>query len=284
MAVPTAPTAVSLCFEALRTVNRMEKLHVAYYQWLEEIKSDIWLVAQGLKSLQVSAVKMATIGLSRYAEPIDFNSELSLTILYGNVSGTAQDGSASTLTLAAADSSAEDWVIGKDTLITSGTAKNSMSQATAFDTGTKIVTVVPDFATTPVTGDGYRVIESYDPVIQKPVWEKKEFTNWSQKSRPMFLFPEGNESDAGEFSLYPVPDKAYGLLLKYYLNLQVIDLTSTRISSLYKKWRSIWIAGIMAKATGKVKDSTRYNNSLALLGKKEEYGNDLHDMQVTYAD
>ena len=166
-------------------------------------------------------------------------------LLDGGVSGAAQAGSSSTVTLAADDNSSLGGIQGKDILITSGTGQGSLSQITGFDESTKIVTVTPNFTTSPGASSGYLIIDNEYPVEQRPVFEF-DTGRTAILSRPEKFYPMGDE-DYGEFILNCPPDKNYGARLRYYASLQRLDLDSTLMSTLYARWRSILTDGIYVK-------------------------------------
>lgn len=282
MAIPVSPTAIKICFEALRKANRMDLLPRALDEWLEEIKSDIWFKGAKLKGLHITSVKVTTIGLSRYALPSDFYSDLNLTILEGDTTGIAQGGSASTITLAAAETISENDIIGKEILVT---GNQSMSKCTAYDTGTKVATVSPDFQVAPSNGNGYTVVDTKVPLISKPIWMKDEQV--PTKNKPEFFYHYGDQA-AGEFELFPTADKVYGLQLRYYLNLSLVDLTSTRMTTIYRNWRNIWNKGVYYRAivdpTLALSEKREYQAMIRELVAKETYENDIKGLQIRITD
>lgn len=286
MGIPSSPTDVMICFEALRKSERMDFLPRALDQWLEEIKSDIWLKGAKLKNLHLTSIKNTSVGLSRYNLPSDFYSDMDITILFGDVTGTAQAGSLSTVTLAASETASEGDMVGREILITSGTGDRSMSKCTAYDEGTKVAAVTPDFQTAPVSGDGYMRIDQKTALISKPIWEKDKIMT-PVKDIPQFYFSQGDES-FGEFELFPTPDKIYGMQLRYYVNLEVLDLTGTRISTLYTNWRNIWMQGIYYRSITdpeiSAKEERRYRAMIQELIAKETYENDLRGLQQIISD
>ena len=297
MAAPTAPTLTSLVTEALKKAGYSSPssslLTRAKDEWMEEVKHDIWTRAKKLKSLHTTSIMVTTNGQARYSMPTDFSSDMTMTLLDGNTTGTAQDGTVSTVTLASSETLGESDVIGKEILIYSGTGKGSFSQVTSYDSSTKVATVTPNFATAPTTGDEYMIVDTYYPLIQKPVWELDRTNYPSVRDRPTHFFPIG-DSDYGEFILYPVPyrnsTKPWGIRLRYYANLLTLDLSSTLMSTLYQRWRNVWIQGVMVKALENDDDNRQlavrdiYNNKLIELIMRETYGGDLSNLRCTIVD
>ena len=250
MAAPTAPTLVSITTEALKKAEYSNPSSVmltrAQDEYMAEVKADICRKERRLKSLYKTGYTATTIGKSRYGNPPDYFSDLSLTLLEGTQTGTAQAGSTSTITLAADEDITEDWAKGKEIL---DTTTKGFSQITTYSTSTKIAGVVPDFETSAATSDGYIIIENY---YSGPAFYKvgsTEFDNIYQptsKSRPL-AYTEYKSPTTGEFCVTPAPDKVYGIQMKYFANLLTLDLASTLMSTLYHNWRDIFVYGVASK-------------------------------------
>lgn len=283
MSAPNNPTLTEIVTEGLKKAGDSDPdstlITRASDYWMEEIKNTIRYESPKLAYLQITSIGVLIKGQSRYAYPTDFGSDLSIVLLDGGVSGTAQAGSSSTVTLAADDNSSLGSIQGKDILITSGTGQGSLSQITGFDESTKIVTVTPNFTTSPGASSGYLIIDNEYPVEQRPVFEF-DTGRTSILSMPDKFYPMGDE-DYGEFILNCPPDKNYGARLRYYASLQRLDLNSTLMSTLYARWRSILTDGIYVKRLQEM-DETRYENeypkwirNLKSIIQRETYGREL---------
>lgn len=289
MAAPTAPDLTSITTEGLKRAGysapSSADLSRAQVYWMREIKNDIAIRVKNAKFLHTTAYGVTAIGQSRYAVPTDFYSDLTLTLLYGSNTGTATGGAIGSITLAAAEDVTEDFMLGKQTIVTSGTGKNSCSQCTAYNTASKIATVTPNFAVAPASGSGYMAVDTYYPLKQKPVWELDELNFPTDSGRPEVFMPIG-DTDDGEFILYPVPDEVYGMQMRYYADIMEVDLASTLMGTLYKKWESLWVQGIFVKAlAGKndkryIEESRKYEYMLNGLAADARYGNDLSNLQM----
>jgi hypothetical protein len=283
MAAPANPTASELVTEALAKAGDSAPDSAlktrAETKWLEEIKNDIWKRSKKLKSLQITTIGIIPKGQSRFSNPNDYSSDLTIAILDGNNSGTAQAGSTATVTLAATDKIDEGVILGKDILITSGTGIASMSQVTAYNATTKVARVTPAFKAAPAAGSVYLVIDREYPVEQRPIGQYSLFQDTSL-IRPRYYFPIGDE-DFGEFIFNSPPDKKYGSRLRYYANVMKIDLSSTHMSTLYLQWRGVFLEGLMWKRFVDVDDTrqndawVRYQRELNTLIMRETYGTDL---------
>ena len=283
MAAPSNPSLTDIVTEGLKKAGDADPdatlITRASDLWMEEIKNIIRFESPKLATLQVTSIGVLNKGQSRYAYPTDFGSDLSIVLLDGGTSGTAQDGSSGTITLALSDNSTLGSLQGKDILITSGIGQGSLSQITNYDESTKVATVTPNFTTAPTTGSGYLVIESEYAVEQRPVFEY-DSGRTASLSKPEKFYPMGDE-DYGEFILNCPPDKSYGARLRYYASLQRLDLSGTLMSTLYARWRSILTDGIYVKRLQEM-DETRYENewpkwlrNLKSIIQRETYGKDL---------
>jgi hypothetical protein len=294
MAIPTAPTLASICTEGIKRSGypSPSATQVTRAQdWIEEIKWDIWNLDKKYKSLLIASYGVTTNGVSRYANPSDFESDLSVTILDGLHTGMLQSATANTATLATTEDMDEAFAQGKFLLITSGTGLGSCSQITAYDNTTKVATVVPNFNTTPDGSENYMVVDTQYKLEQQYITRKDELTYPDDKQIPAYYFPIGqgnsDSDETGEFELYPTPDKTYGIQLRYFANLMLVDLSSNLMTTLYRRWRNIFIQGIICKSLQNDRDN-RYINEMQIYKKmlqelkmREVYGMDLSNMQIS---
>lgn len=292
MSTPNNPTLSEIVLEGLAKAGdrnpKQEIIDRAEDYWMEEIKNTIRHMSPKLSSLQVTSIGVLVKGQSRYAYPSDYASDLSIVLLDGGSSGIAQTGSVSSITLASDDSSSLGGIQGKDILITSGTGQGSLSQITDYNESTKVATVTPNFTTAPAASSGYLIIDNEYAVEQRPVFEY-DLGRSSTLSMPDKFYPMGDE-DYGEFILNCPPDKNYGARLRYYASLQRLDLNSTLLSTLYARWRSIWVDGIYSKRLQDADDTRadmeyqkwlRYTNAII---QRETYGKDLSNIQDRVTD
>lgn len=296
MAAPTTPTLTSITEEALKQAGYSNPtgtsiLTRAQDEWMAEIKNDIYTRQKKLKSLETSSVLILTEGKSRYSLPDDYGDKLSFNLLHGSSTGTAQAGTANTLTLAADEDVSTD-IIGRKILITDGVAAGSMSQCVAYDDVTKIATVSPNFASTP-GADGYMIITNHDYLTESPVWDVDKLTHPTIQGPPTHYSLLG-DSDNGEISLYPVPytsdDDVFGLELRYYADLQELDLAGSLITTLYKKYRNVFTSGLKWRAFADDDDNradkefNNYQSRLNEMVSRETVGLDVDNLQMTVED
>lgn len=263
MALPTAPSLTTICTDALRLAGYPTPTAAQLTQaelWIEETKQDIWLKHRRLKPLLMTAYGVTAVGKSRYALPSAFDIMSSCSILDGD-SGTAQAAADSTLTLAAATTATEASLQGKLLLITSGTTgTGSCSQITAFNTTTKVATVTPNWTTTPTGTITYLIVDEHTLLTKKPLNERDEITEPYELDKPSEYSIHGqanaDENETGEIQLYYTPDEIYGIEMKYYINLELMDLStdSNLVATLYRRWRSIFKMGVKVRALDKDRD------------------------------
>lgn len=294
MAPPTAPTSTTIVAEALAKAGESSPsaaLTTRGNLWLEEIKNDIHTKTKTLKSLQKTRGIVFNKGQSIYSMPSDFagQGEISVKVLDGANTGTLQTAGASSATLASSFSATEDFMIGKELLITSGTGVNESGQITAWDNTTKVATVAAAWGTTPLTGDGYLVVETYRDLKEGPVWNYDKSLYSMTKRKPFEFYPAG-DVDYGEIILDAPPDKAYGGMIRYYVNIMTVDLASTLISTLYQKYRNLWLQGVYARRLQDIDDDRAsremqgYYSLLQAMVASETYGNSLSELQATVSD
>ena len=291
MAAPSNPTLAQIVSEGLAKGGELSpssSLTAEANTWMEEIKNDIWKRVKGLKFLQTTSYGIFRRGQSRYSNPTDFASDLSLTLLDGSISGTAQGGAPDNIILGAADQSTEDQLIGKLIVVTSGTGLASASQIVGFDSTTKQADVVPNFTTAPASGSTYLVIDREIDLDEQHV-KKSDEQSQIGLGEPKYFYPQGDE-DFGEFTLDCPPQKQYAARLRYYANIMKLDLDSTLMSTLYLNFRNLWLRGLEWRLWKKNNDDRveqgkrDYEEELNLLQFGDAYGVDLHNMQQTVTD
>jgi len=296
MAAPTVPTLSSITTEGLRKAGfatpSATSLTRAQEEWMAEIKDDIFTRGKKLKVLQSTDVIITTEGLDTYSVPTDFSSDLSLSILDGASTGTAQDGAVGSITLASTDTVSEATLKQKKgILIYEGTGKNSYSQVTAYNSTTKIATVSPNFAVAPVAGDKYMFVDTVSPARQLPVFEyaNSYMATNDAAGTPTKFYPIG-DGDDGEYILYPKPYRAsgvpWGLYLRYYVDLTRVDLAGTLMTTLYRRLRNVFVAGIAYKALANddptvAQAAAKYERLVSATVSAETYGTELSNLQVT---
>ncbi|TXH47751.1 MAG: hypothetical protein E6Q97_26530 [Desulfurellales bacterium] len=213
--------------------------------WAEEIKDDIiQRSGRKLKPLYTERIAICTIGVSKYDNPSDFLSDMSLEMLDGDT-GTAQAGSSSTVTLSATEANTD--LIGKEIVITSGVGVGQIRQIISYDTSTKIATVSDDFDTSPDATSGYMLVKYKSPVYDDIPSNMALDQSMMQSGKATRYYPIGT-STYGAFVLNRVPDKAYAIRQRYYADLKRIDTDGSLISTLYDKWRNVWTLGIAWRA------------------------------------
>lgn len=292
MAAPTAPTLSTLVSEALAKAgysNPATSLTTrAEGKWMEEIKNDIWQIIKDAKMLEDTAWVTCEKGEIYHDFPTDFQSLKSAKLLYGTNTGTATAGGATSITLAATFDSSGDWMYGKSIYIYGGTGSEQARICTSWNNTTKVATVAT-WDTNPASGSTYMICDvSYElPVMAEWDYDKENYP--FNKNRPAYIVPIGDE-DNGQFKLMNAPDDTYGIELRYYVDLMELDLAGTRISSLYQRWRNLWLYGVYAKCLEWDDDDRvdkamgAYNNYLTALTARERYGQEISNLQVTVED
>lgn len=289
MASPSNPTLLEIVTEGIHQAGESNPssslLTRAQNEWAEEIKNEIWHLAKKPRILQVTAYTVINKGQSRYAYPSDYSSDLILTILWGSYTGTCQGGSANTLTLDSGDLSGDN-VIGKEVLMMSGTSKGSYAQIVSIDQtnpSAKVCGMVPDFNTTPVSGDTYMIIDQEYPVQTRPIFDRETRTNIVAPGLPQYLYPIGDDV-SGYFVFDRPPDVTRGARLRYYADITLLDVNSTLMSVLYRKWRNIFIKGIKFRKLADENDDSAataqqdYEREKRNLIYREMYGMDISNL------
>lgn len=289
-AAPTAPTLSTLVAEGVQKTG-LSSGSTQYTTlttrgenyWMEEIKHDISLIEKKLVSLQTTYVHITTEGLSKYSLPTDYGINLSMTLLDGSSTGTFQTGSTTTSWILDADeTSTEAGLLGKEILVYAGTAIRQIGQVTDYNTSTLTATV-SGCTVAPVLNDSYVIIDNYYDLPHMQVWEYDQTGNQVSQGTPNRHTIIG-DADNGEFLIYPAPYRSasstlpWGIKQRYYADLLRLDLASTTMTTVYRRWRNLWIQGVKAKCLEFLNDDRAqnemgiYGNMLTLLVNSEKYG------------
>jgi len=253
MAAPTAPTLSTLVSEALSKAGYGTPPTAITTRgedyWAEEIKSDIWNLSQGkLKSLETEFIHSITHVTPRISNQSDFSKGISMTLLDGTHYGTAQTGGTTSITLAAAEDATD--VAGKEIFIYAGTGINQISFCTAYDTSTKIATILT-VATALDNTSKYLILDASYPLDWMPRWHYDSIVSAGTKGTPL-SFASESDVDYDEFILYPSPYRAsaipWGLRQRYYANLLTLDLAGDLMEIIYQEWRGLFVQGVFFKA------------------------------------
>jgi hypothetical protein len=295
MAVPTAPTESELIQEGLELAGwnstRRTALSSRSDKWIREVMNDIWLLGKRMRTLQKVSVTIVDIGVSRYAVPTDYHSDLSLVLLDGDTTGTAQAGSSSDITLANDDSTTQaDMEKALGILIYNGAGKGSFSEVTSFNTTSKVASVSPNFNTAPDDTSSYMIVTRTIPLNEGGIWELDGMErNSGSSAQPNDFFLTKGSTNA-EIVLDPIPYRAsaipWGMQMRFYSNLLKLDTAIAPYTTILQEWRNLIVKGIYARALQNDRDSraqaaiTDYNQHLVILVQSELYRPDWVDMQM----
>jgi len=299
MAISTVPTLDTITVEALKqsgypNISAGDDLQVRAEEWVQQCFWDIRQTIAGrkIKALMQTVGTVTAIGVSRYANPDDFEHYSSISILYGSLTGTAQTGASVSITLAASFSATETEMQGKEVFITAGTGVGGFSQISAYNDTTKVATVTPNFTTAPDSSSTYMIIDTTKELVPHHVNELSNITNRHEQGEPTDYYSTGqanaDSDETGEFILQHVPDKVYPMVIKYYVNPELIDLSSNLLTTLYRRWRNVIDQKVFYKALKHARQYSEakaeediYRNMLVSLISHESYGYNIDTLQAT---
>lgn len=266
MAIPALPTVTTIVTEALKRAGRVTpsatQIQSAIDTALQEVKSDIMFKAPTHRNLLATSTAVTMRGQQRYFVPEDYNQMDSITMLDGpdDWRGLATAGTANTITLASSLSVTEDDVVGRYILLTDGPGFTQYRQITNYTPSTKLCYVDVNWDPEPTGATSYLIVSQHPalwPLSVKSELDKIQTP--TQLGRPYFAVPQGQE-----FWLYPVPDKGtYGIVLRYYVDLSMLDETGLLFVQLLREWRSLWLQGVAVKSMQRY-DEDRYVTELGI--------------------
>ena len=266
MPIATAPTANSICTEALKKAGFGKKISStdllrAKNEWLQEVFSDIWTRSERsgntrLKTLQTTAMAISVDNQRQYDLPVDFNEELNISILDGDDTGTAQAGTISGVTLESGEDISQADAEGRYYLGTGGTSKGQYRAILTYNTTTFVAAVDRNWDTTktPVKDDKYLIVNRHYDTDEIGMDELDETLEPTIPGRPTEFSKFGDQF----YFDRPFDKATYGLRLRYYANIHNVDLaegSGNLITKIYTNWHNILKTGIQMKAEGSIKAS-----------------------------
>lgn len=255
MAAPTAPTAESMITEAYRKAFTSDYSPTAAQLtrgavWMQELLNKIQLqsVATGnsrLKSAQTTLYFTSVKGKRTYDLADDFEEEFSVTILNGTVRGTAQAGASGTITLASDDAMTENQAVGSWIYLTAGTGSTQIRQITAYNTTTKVATLDSSWSTNPDNTSTYLIVASTKRLEEDNQLELDDISPGTPGIPSYFAKYDRQLVFDRPFNL-----STYGVRVRYFMNLNQVDLTegsTARITRIYRSWQAVLTQGLFWK-------------------------------------
>lgn len=250
MAIPTQPTASTIATEAFQLYARRnptsaEITRVTEYG-IELVKSDIMDRGSNWDFLRTVSYQPITQYISTYQSPTDYKKLISVRLLKGTRSGTAQTGAATTLTLASTDSGGAETA-GKWILITGGTGANQALQCKMYVSATKVATMETSWTTTPDNTSTYLVVDTFEDLDLHTVYDRSFVTNPGRQGQPHSVFHLADATE-GDLVLDCSPSlTTYALELSYYADLLKMDTdtsTNPRYARVLRLLNGLFIQGV----------------------------------------
>jgi len=255
MALPADPTIATLCTEGWKKTGvtpSAAELARAQTEFLQEILNDIGTrsVLTGntrLKTLQTKTTSVAVKGSRTIELAEDVDEEYSVAILDGTLRGTAQSGAASAITLSASETAlTAARGLGKYIFTTGGTGSNQLRQIVLYNATTKVATIDSAWTTPPDLTTTYLIVEGIHLCDEDNDLGEFDYYLTTAARRPSVYKKYGRQLifDA------PFDLATYGVLVRYYQNLNQVDLvegSTTLITRILRNWRAVLTQGIYWK-------------------------------------
>ncbi len=263
MTTPTDPTIATLCTEGWAKTGvtpSAAELARAETEFLQEIFNDIWnrSVLTGntrLKTLQTKLTAVSVKGSRTLDLAEDFDEEYSVAILDGTLRGTAQAGAATSITLSASETTlTASRGLGKYIYTTGGTGPNQLRQILLYNATTKLATIDTAWTVTPDLTTTYLIVERIQILDEDNDLGEFDYYLNTPARRPTYYKKYARQLvfDA------PFDLSTYGLLVRYYQNLNQVDLvegSTTLITRILRNWRSVLTQGIYWKTCATQNDT-----------------------------
>ena len=187
----------------------------------QDIKTELWDASRYDLLLASETVVLVTTGDSVFELPPNFDHAYSLRV-YDGERGRAQAGGANAITLASADTAADEAYDGWYAFTLAGTNSGQYRQIERFTNSNKVASVTnawgaPDSTTDYLIGKRWWGLERNDDAVTF-------YTRWQ---RPTQYRVTGNT-----LTVWPPPDHVYPIVMVYGPNLTRLDETET----IFVKW------------------------------------------------
>lgn len=263
MSTPTDPTIISICTEGWKKTGvnpSATELSRAQNEFLQEIFNDIWnrSVITGntrLKTLQTTMTAVPLHGTRTLDLAEDFDEEFSVCVLDGSIRGTAQSGVPTSLTLSASETTlTATRGLGKYIFTTGGTGSNQIRQIVDYNATNKVATVDTNWTVTPGPTTTYLIVEKIHLLDEDNQLDEQDYYLPAASGVPSYYSKFGRQLRFDR----PFDLTLYGLLIRYYQNLNQVDLVegpTTFITRILRNWQSVLKQGIYWKTCGTQNDT-----------------------------
>lgn len=212
--------------------------------WFPELLNEIWGLKPGEAThrlIEQTAVIRLTEGSQRFDLPVDFAEPISLTVLDGTARDTMQSATSTTATLVSTDTTDSTSRIGRRLVTLSGTGAGQLRTILGW-TAPQVTSMDSPWTTTPNSTTTYLVADTDVRLTPLGADELERYSDTTFRDRPAKY-----RLIASTFDVFPVPDKIYPLLLRYWVNMVRLDLASAAYQRLLTDWQAVHIQGIYVK-------------------------------------
>lgn len=263
MAVDATPSDTDLVTEAYDkfgiTSPSSTQIARAIQFGLGQVKDKIMAHSIRWQPLAKTDYPVLQANIPYIAMPTDFSADMKVSIVDGFHRSTlaAYNSATPSVTLNSSDNPVAVEVQGKLIFIVGGTGVAQARTCTLYDASTRIATLDSAY-TTPVDTTSQYLVESIRIPLgaPKPGWDYDELIYPTTVMRPWasYLIPDDNQ---GKLQFYPVPDKLYGVIRRYYSNLRRIDTSTVPYTKVQMDWRDLFIQGVFMWICNDQDDSRR---------------------------
>lgn len=251
MSIPTQPTETTIATAAFRQYARRapttaEILSVTS-EGMEIVKSDIMDRGFNWEFLRSIAYQPITQFLSTYQCPTDYKKLLSVRLMSGTRTGTAQSATTNSITLAAADSGGAETA-GKWIVVMSATAGSGQAlQCKSYVSATKVATMEGTWPVTPTGTIVYLVVDRFKPLNLETNYARTDLGYPNRQTEPTTVYHIA-DSSVGDLVLDSSPDlTTYALEILYYADLLKMDTdtgVNPRYATILRLLNGLFIQGI----------------------------------------
>lgn len=289
MAIPTQPTDTSIVTMAYKDFGISQptapQLARAITDGLEWVKRDLSNLGHAWKFMNKKGYIITQVGVNTYSAPTDYIKYIGARILQGAFNGTCSAGSTATCTLAASYTPSSPQTQGKTIVFTGGSGSLQAAQIASYNGATRVVTFDNSLSTAVDSTSTYLVVDTYAPLnMDDTVLSLGDLTIPSISMKPTIMIEDPN-STTGTFMFNYTPDRVYAIELRYFGDLLLEDVTSSRYTTFLRQGCSVLTQGVfywlLQDDTRREKEFGKYQGMKRQFANRWLFGYDLSKMQMT---
>lgn len=255
MSIPSDPTATQTVTYAMKEAGRYTVSSSEVGQMIaggfQIVKTELWDANRNDDITATESMVVIASGTSTLTLPSDFDHEQELRFYWANDEwrGLIVASYSTAVQLPSSVNAGDEELTGQYLFLIGGSMVPQYRQITAYSGSTRWATVSTAFGGS-LTADTYCQVGYFNYLLTN---QNEMIHRYPVKFRP-FFYEVVNQNT---LRVWPPPDKAYPLLVKYVPNLTRLDETGTTFIKHLRERMALWVQGIKVRTMARY-DMDRY--------------------------